>query len=124
MSKAFSLKYSLDTIAALLALAGILGVLQTFIIGKHYIIPTALLTVTILIGNIARAGYRDNPLAKQVLFWLGVLLSCHTFFALFWAHTPREVLGTAFYPVYATCFVVFTFLTWRYAGLNRIFNRQ
>ena len=124
MNKAFSLKYSLDTVAALLAIAGFLGVLQTFIIGKHYIIPTALLTVTVLIGNVARAGYRDNPLAKQILFWLGVLLSCHTFFALFWAHTPREVLGTAFYPVYAISFVVFTFLSWQYARHNRIFDAQ
>ena len=102
MNKAFSLKYSLDTVAALLTVAGIAGVLQTFVIGKHFVIPTMLLAVTILIGNIARAGYRDNTLAKQVLFWLGVLLTCHAFFALFWAKTPREVLGTAFYPVYGT----------------------
>ena len=120
MNKVFSLRYSLDTVAALLAIAGFVGVLQTFIIGKHYIIPTMLLTVTILLGNIARAGYRDNLVAKQILFWLGVLLTCHAFFALFWAHTPREVLGSAFYPVYGILFVLFAYLTWQYSRHNRI----
>ena len=120
MNKVFSLKYSLDTVAALLAVAGFIGVLQTFIIGKHYIIPTMLLTVTVLLGNIARAGYRDNALAKRILFWLGVLLTCHAFFALFWAQTPRELLGAAFYPVYGICFVVFGYLTWQYPGRNPI----
>ena len=83
-----------------------------------------LLSITILIGNIARAGYRDNALAKQILFWLGVLLTCHAFFALFWASKPRELLGGAFYPVYGTCFVVFAFLSWQYARHNRIFGKQ
>jgi hypothetical protein len=124
MNKAFSLKYSLDTVAAILTIAGFAGVLQTFIIGKHFVIPTMLLAVTILIGNIARAGYRDNTLAKQILFWLGVLLTCHAFFALFWAKTPRDMLGAAFYPVYGTAFIVFAYLSWQYARLNRILNRQ
>ena len=120
MKKAFSLKYSLDTVAALLALAGFVAVLQTFIIGKHYIIPTMLLSITVLLGNIARAGYRDNSLAKQTLFWMGVLLTCHAFFALFWAQTPREILESAFYPVYGSFFVLFAYLTWQYAMHNRL----
>ena len=97
--------------------------LQTFIIGKHFVIPTMLLAMTVLLGNIARAGYRDNGLAKQILFWLGVLLACHAFFALFWAQTPREILGAAFYPVYGTGFVVFAYLSRQYAIQNRIFDR-
>ena len=34
MNKAFSLKYSLDTVAVLLTAAGFAGVLQTFVIGN------------------------------------------------------------------------------------------
>jgi hypothetical protein len=83
-----------------------------------------LLSMTILVGNIARAGFRDNTLAKQILFWLGVLLTCHAFFALFWASKPREMLGSMFYPVYGTCFIVFAFLSWQYARHNRIFSKQ
>ena len=60
MKKWFSLQYSLDTVAALLAIAGLGGVLQTFIIGQYYIIPTLLLFATLLLGNLARYGYRDN----------------------------------------------------------------
>ena len=121
MRKWFSLQYSLDTVAALLAIAGLGGVLQTFVIGQHYIIPTLLLLATLLLGNLARYGYRDNPFAKNVLFWFGFLLTCHCFFALFWAETPREVLGGAFLPVYGSAFVVFALLTWQYPRRNKLF---
>ena len=122
MKKLLSFQYSMETVAAVMAVAGALGVLQTFIIGRHFVIPTMLLAVTVLLANLARAGYRDNSLAKQVLFWMGFLVACHTFFALFWAHTPRELLGSAFLPVYGSVFVIFTFLTWQYARRNHIFS--
>jgi hypothetical protein len=122
MKKPFSLQYSLDTVAAILAIAGLGGVLQTFIIGRHYIIPTLLLCATLLLGNLARYGYRDNPFAKNTLFWLGVLLTCHCFFAVFWAETPRQFLGGAFLPVYGSAFVIFALLTWQYSRRNRLFE--
>ena len=122
MKKWFSLQYSLETVATILAGVGILGVLQTFVIGKHFIIPTMLLAVTILFANLARFGYRDNPFAKNTLFWFGVLATCHAFFALFWAKTPRELLGGAFLPVYGSAFVVFALLTWQYGRRNKLFG--
>ena len=122
MKKWFSLQYSLDTVAAIVAVAGLAGVLQTFIIGKHFVIPTMILAATILFANLARFGYRDNPFAKNTLFWFGVLATCHAFFALFWAKTPREMLGEAFLPVYGSAFVVFALLTWQYARRNRLFE--
>ena len=36
----FSFEHCLECIAALIAAAGLLGVLQTFVIGKHFLIPT------------------------------------------------------------------------------------
>ncbi|MDJ0907015.1 MAG: hypothetical protein QNI96_13430 [Woeseiaceae bacterium] len=122
MTKWFSLQYSLDTVAAIVAAAGLAGVLQTFIIGKHFVIPTMLLAVTILFANLARFGYRDNAFAKNLLFWFGVLVTCHAFFALFWAKTPREILGGAFLPVYGGVFVIFALLSWQYARRNRLFQ--
>ena len=122
MKKWFSLQYSLDTVAAIVAGAGLAGVLQTFIVGKHFVIPTMLLAVTILFANLARFGYRDNAFAKNLLFWFGILVTCHTFFALFWAETPREMLGGAFLPVYGTTFVLFALLSWQYARHNRLFE--
>ena len=122
MKKWFSLQYSLDTVAAIIAVAGLAGVLQTFIIGKHFVIPTMILAATILFANLARFGYRDNAFAKNVLLWFGVLVACHAFFALFWAKTPREILGAAFLPVYGSAFVVFALLSWQYARRNRLFE--
>ena len=122
MKKALSLEHSLDTVAALLALAAITGVLQSFIIGKHYIIPTGFLLVAILFGNLARFGFRGARFAKRILFWTGFLLTCHAFFALFWAITPREMLGQAFFPVYGLAFVGLGFLTWQYARHNQLFG--
>ena len=122
MKKWFSLQYSLDTVAAIVAAAGFAGVLQTFIIGKHFIIPTMLLAATILFANLARFGYRDNAFAKNLLFWFGVLVTCHAFFALFWAKTPREILGSAFLPVYGAVFVIFALMSWQYARRNKLFQ--
>lgn len=120
--KWFSLQYSLETVAAILAIAGLAGVLQTFIFGRHFVIPTLILASTILFANLAIFGYRDNAFAKNMLFWLGTLITCHTFFALFWAKTPRELLGDAFLPVYGSTFVIFALLTWQYARRNRLFR--
>jgi hypothetical protein len=122
MKKWLSLQYSLETVAAILAIAGLVSVLQTFIIGKHFVIPTMLLGVTIMFANLALFGYRDNAFAKNILFWLGVLAACHALFALFWAKTPRELLGTAFLPVYGSAFVIMALLTWQYARRNTLFG--
>ena len=122
MKKWFSLQYSLDTVAAIIAVAGLVGVLQTFIVGKHFVIPTMILAATILFANLARFGYRDNTFAKNVLFWFGILVACHAFFALFWAKTPREIFGAAFLPVYGSAFVMFALLSWQYAKRNRLFE--
>lgn len=117
-----SLKYSMELIASMLAFFAVLGVLQTFVIGRHFIIPTMLLTVAILLGNLARYGYRDHAWAKQILFWFGLILTLHAFFALFWAKTYREILGNSFEYVCAAIALVMAFLTWQYASRNALFR--
>jgi hypothetical protein len=123
MKKLFSLDHSLEGIAALIAAGAGLGVLQTFIIGKHFVIPTMVLFIAIFFGNLARSGLRGERWAKHVLFWMFALLVCHTFFALFWAAgaRPGEFFGAAFYPVYGGFFVVVGYLCWTYAKRNDIF---
>ena len=122
MKDKLSLKYSMELVATLITVVALLGVLQTFIIGKHYVIPTAILLMAVLFGNLARFGYRDRPWAKHLLFWIGFMISSHTFFALFWAARPRQILGGAFLPVYGALFVVFAFLAWQYARRNELFK--
>ena len=121
MKKLFSLENSLEAIAALIALGAMLGVLQTFIIGKHFVIPTMILVFAVLFGNLARFGVNGERWAKHTLFWIFFLMACHAFFALFWAATPREILGAMFLPVYGFVFLVLTGLCWTYSKKNRLF---
>lgn len=120
MGKAFSLRYSLETLCVFLTLLGLAAVLHQFIVGRHFIIPTALLVFPLLTGNVARHGYRDRPWAKHVAFWIGVLLTCHWFFALFWAQTLRQMLGGAFEPVALVVTLLLAYLTFQYRRRNAL----
>lgn len=123
MKRLFSLQYAFDHLAALAALAFGLAVLQTFLIGRHYLIPTALLALAVLFGNIAWHGYHDQRWAKHVLWWMGILLTAHLFFALFWSVKYRAILGVAFEPVCAVLTAGMALLAWQYARRNGLARR-
>ena len=116
------MRHSLDYLFAFLAVVGLLAVAQTFIIGKHYIIPTGILALTLLLGVFARNGLKGKPWAKHTLFWWGVLLTAHFFFALFWSVAYRTALGASFEPVCGVVVLVLAYLTWRYARDNELFS--
>ena len=120
MKKLFSLKHSLDLLAVIVTIAALLGVIQTFIIGQHFVIPTMLLVLVVLFGNLAGSSMRGERWAKHILFWIFFNATCHAFFALFWAKTPREMLGDVFLFVYGAAFIMLGFLTWQYAKRNDI----
>ena len=122
MKRLFSLKYTFDHLAALVAAGAVIGVVQTFVIGKHYLIPTAILVLAVLFGNLARYGYRDQAWAKVVLYWIGVILNFHVFFALFWSVKYRAILGEAFEYVFAPLTLVLAYLLWQYARRNELFK--
>jgi hypothetical protein len=124
MSKLFSLDNALEALATLVALGAGLGVLQTFIIGKHFVIPTMVLLLVIYFGNLARFGLKGERWAKHLLFWTFVLMACHAFFALFWAAEarPGALFGAAFYPAYGGFLVVVGGLCFTYARRNRLFG--
>lgn len=122
MKNLFNLKHSLELLATLIALGAFLGVLQTFIIGRHFVIPTMILVLVVLFGNLARSGMRGERWAQHVLFWIFFVAASHAFFALFWAKTPREILGSAFLFVYGAAFVLLSFLDWQYAKRNALFQ--
>ena len=123
MPRWLSLNNGLDLIAALLALGAGGAVLWTFAIGQHYIIPTAWLVPTLLLGNLARYGLAGARWAKEILFWIGVLMSAHLFMALFFAKTPRAALGPAFEPVFGVLFILLAALTWQYGRRNAVLSR-
>ncbi|MGE0623918.1 MAG: hypothetical protein AB7I04_10710 [Pseudomonadales bacterium] len=123
MKQWLTLANSFDLIFAALAAVGALATLQTFIVGQHYIIPSVILAVTVVLGNIARYGLDQHGWAKQILFWCGFLFTAHAFMALFFSKRYREILGDAFEPVCGIVFLAFAFLTWQYARRNRIFSR-
>ncbi len=120
MKKLLTLKHSLELLAAIISIAAFLGVLQTFVIGKHFVIPTMMLVLAVLFGNLARSGLRGERWAKHILFWIFFIATCHAFFALFWAATPREILGPAFIYVYGAAFAILGFLSWQYAKNNEL----
>ncbi|MDH4107374.1 MAG: hypothetical protein OEW35_03585 [Gammaproteobacteria bacterium] len=122
MPRIVSFKHSLELLAALIAGAAVLGVLQTFIFGRHYVIPTLILALAVLLGNLARFGYRGQAWAKHTLFWIFFVLTSHLFFALFFAARPRELLGSAFMPVYGFLFLAFAVLAIQYGRHNRLFR--
>jgi hypothetical protein len=124
MNRLLSLKYTFDHLAALFAIAAALGVLQTFFIGRHYLIPTLILVMAVLFGNLARYGYRDQRWAKHLLYWIAVVLNFHVFFALFWSVKYRAILGDAFEYVFAPLTVVLVVLVWQYAKQNELFKQQ
>jgi hypothetical protein len=114
---------SLDWAVALLAAACGAMALWQFAVGQHYIIPTAWLVPTFLFGNVARYGLAGARWAKEVLLWIGVIWVCHTFFALFFAQTPRALLGAAFEPVCGVVFLASAWLVVRYARGNGLLRR-
>jgi len=122
MSYKLTENYSLEWLAALITLSGVISILYTFIIGKHYIIPTAILVDSIIFFNLAFFGFKDKLWAKYVLFWVFTAVCCHTFFALFWAKTPKLALGELFFPVYILVCVVTGFLSMQYARANLLYR--
>ncbi len=122
MIKKLSLKHGLDWFLALLALVAFFAVLQTFLIGKHYIIPTGLLVVTVLFGNLAWYGLQQARWANYVNFWVGFIVTAHVFFGIFWAKTPRAILGDVFMPVAVILALLMLVLTWFYARRNALFG--
>ena len=126
MSKLFSLDHSLEALAALFAVGAGLGVLQTFVIGKHFVIPTMILLLVFVFGNLARFGMQGHRWAKHTLFWLFLLMVCHAFFALVWAGDlrPGQLFGAAFYPAYGGFLVVVGWLCFSYASRNRLFGSE
>ena len=122
MKKLFSLKHSLELLAVLITAGALLGVLQTFIIGRHFIIPTMILVLAVFFGNLARFGLQGQRWDQHALFWVFAIAACHAFFALFWAKTPRELLGEAFIVIYGADFLLLSFLSWQYARRNELFS--
>ena len=122
MKKLFSLEHSLELLAWIIALVAFLAVLQSFIIGRHFVIPTMVLVLAVFFGNLGRFAMLGNEWAKHVLFWIFFVAACHAFFALFWAKTPREIFGDAFIYVYGADFLLLSFLSWQYAKKNSLFG--
>ena len=122
MGKLFSLKNSIDLIALLAAVAAGLAVVQTVVVGRHYIIPTAILVVAVLFANLARYGLRGQLWAKHLLFWLGTILTTHFFFALFWSKRYREWLGASFEYACAALVLLLAYLVYQYARNNKLFD--
>jgi hypothetical protein len=120
--KKLTLSHGLDWLLGAFTLIGTVAVIQTFVIGKHFIIPTMILVMVVILGNLAWYGLQQKKWAQYMNFWVGVLLTSHCFFALFWAKKYREILNDAFEPVAIIMTLLLFFLTWFYATKNSLFS--
>ena len=120
MKSLFSLRHSLELTAVIIAAVSFVQVLYQFVIGKHFVIPTAILFICVLFGNLARYGMRGAAWAKHLLFWFGFIFSCYLFFAIFFAQRFRVIFGDAFLPIFIALFVLFAFLTLQYKRANKL----
>ena len=115
MKEKLTLNYSLEWLTLATSCVVFLAVIYTFIIGKHFVIPTALLGSAVALANLGYYGIQNKLWARGVLFWVAVIICAHTFFALFWAKTPRDLLGQYFFPVYTVACLGFGYLAWVYS---------
>ncbi len=125
MKQLLSLDYCLEGLAALVSVVAGIGVLHTFVFGRHFVIPTLVLLLAMLFGNLARFGLKDQRWAKHLLFWIFVLAVFHALFALVWARDarPGQLLGDAFYPLYGGFALGVGALCFLYARRNALFGR-
>lgn len=124
MKQLFTLGYCLEGLAALISIVAGVGVLHTFILGKHFVIPTLILLLVVLFGNLSRFGLKDQRWAKHMLFWIFLLAVCHALFAIVWARDarPGQLLGDAFYPLYGGFALGIGTLCFLYARRNGLFE--
>tara|TARA_Y100000768_G_scaffold193082_1_gene144802 strand:+ start:868 stop:1233 length:366 start_codon:yes stop_codon:yes gene_type:complete len=121
MKKIIAVKNSFDLIIGLIAFIGFLAVLETFIFGKHYIIPTAILFITIILANLSFYGFKKYRIAKKIMFWLFFLLDMHLFFALFFSVKYRALLGNFFEIVCSFLVIILSYLLLKYQKQNELF---
>ena len=121
MKKIISVKNSFDLIIGLIAFIGFLAVIETFIFGKHYIIPTAILLITIVLANLSFYGIREKRSAKKIIFWIFFLFDMHLFFALFFSVKYRVLLGNIFEVVCSLLIVILSYLLVKYQKQNALF---
>ncbi len=114
MKGKLTLNYFLEWASLAAACVVAAAVVYTFVIGKHYVIPTALLVMAIMLANVGYHGLQNRLWARSLLFWIAAVIFAHTFFALFWAKAPRDLLGQGFIPIYSCICLFFGFLAWRY----------
>ncbi len=118
----FNLSCSIDLLFAAISFLAALAVLHSFVIGRHYIIPSMILVVAVVLGNIAWYGLQGHRWAKILMFWSALLFTCHAFFALFWSKAYREVLGSAFEWVCGATVILFVYLLLQYGRQNRLYG--
>ena len=121
MKNLISYKNTFDLIILIMTVIGFFAVMQTFILGKHYIIPTAILFLTIILGNLSYYGLQGRRAAKKILFWAFFLFDVHLFFALFFSVKYRTILGSNFEIICIINIIVFSYLLVKYIKKNHLF---
>lgn len=118
------LKLSLATSLEFLSLLICLGVLyKTFeqsVLEHHFIIPTQILSIGVLLGNFVYYSFKGHLWAKIILFWLFALADFCAFLSIFYSPSlAKTEYGVYFMIVFVP---IFTFLVYSYQKKNELFN--
>jgi len=79
---------------------------------KHFVTPTINLVSAIMLYNWSIYGFQRAPWLRTLPFYFFLVMSVHAYFALFWAKTPRAMLGNDFTTAYAVVCGVFALLAY------------
>lgn len=98
-------------VANVLAIFAVLLMFYTFY-NKHFVTPTINLASAIVFYNLSVYGFRRKPWLRTLPFYFCVVMCVHAYFALFWAITPRAMLGDNFTLTYSIACAVFALLAY------------
>lgn len=111
---------SLDYITALLCIAVVYKVYEQSVLEHHFIIPTQILAIGVILGNFIYYSQKGRIWAKVILFWLFVLVDFCAFLSIFYSPSLAK-MGDMVYVVMV--FVpLFTILLYFYQKMNRLFK--
>lgn len=105
----------------LLAIVALMLMFYTFY-NKHFVTPTINLISAILFYNWSIYGFKRGPWLRSLPFYFCLVMSVHAYFALFWAKTPRAMLGDDFTLTYTIGCALFALLA--YTQRHRLKGHQ
>ena len=120
MGMKISRSNALEYIAILVCIGVGYKVFEQSVLEHHFIIPTQILAIAVLIGNFVYYSFKGHVWAKIILFWLFVLADFCAFLSLF--YSPMLARNSEFMPGVVAIVGILTFLLYVYQNENKLYK--